>query len=100
MIGYLLIMRRAARAEKRWECSDVIRDILDSLGAFVFDEKDGEQRVMRRDEKFFVHMEKAGMLNNMTFENRREYLKWRIQQDIRANKMFDAWLFTMNAKKM
>lgn len=93
-------MRRTARAEKRWECSDVIRDIMDSLGAFVFDEKDGEQIVLRREDKFFVHMEKAGVLNKTTFASKREYLKWRIQQDVRANKMFDAWLFTMNAKKI
>lgn len=94
-ISRLLAHRKEARAAKDWTLSDNIRNDLDELGAFVIDKKDGDQKVLIRDDDYFVHMEKAGRLYSITFTTRRKYVEWRIQQDIKANERFDAWLHSM-----
>jgi hypothetical protein len=91
----LLANRRKAREARNWALSDELRNALDELGAFVFDHKDGSQSIHMHDKSFFIHMEKAGKLNNVKFKNERHYVEWRLQQDILAEKRFDAWLYSI-----
>ncbi len=91
----LLAKRREARAIKDWAASDAIRNELDELGLFVFDKKDGETEMLRSKDDYFVHMEKAGLNNGITFKSRRHYVEWRIQQDIVAERRLDAWVYSM-----
>lgn len=91
----LLNRRKKARSVKDWQLSDELRDELDEHGVFVFDKKDGDCSVILRREGFFRHMQKAGLLNNITFKSKRHYVEWRLQQDIVAEKRFDAWLHSM-----
>lgn len=91
----LLQRRRQARNAKNWRLSDQLRDELDEHGIFLFDKKDGDYDVLLRRDEYFEHMQKAGILNGIEFKNRRHYVEWRLQQDILADKRFDAWLYSM-----
>lgn len=94
-IARLLQRRLDARAAKNWTLSDAIRDELDALGAFVIDQKDGTQKTLRLDDDFFRHMEKVAGMYGITFGTRRKYVEWRVKQDIRAEQLFNAWLYSM-----
>ena len=91
----LLGDRAACRAIRNWKESDRLRDELDALGVFVIDQADGEQKAIRLNEDFFRHMKKVEEMHGISFVSRRKYLEWRIQQDARAEKAFEAWLFSM-----
>jgi len=74
----LLILRQQARKSKDWKLSDEIRDLLDYRNVFVFDTKEGPE----------VHYMPR------SFTGGRQGLEERIQADIRAEKRFDAWLYS------
>lgn len=79
MESELIYLREIARANKDWKESDRIRDILDKKHTFVFDTKDGQ------------------VVYYMTKGTRQDVID-EINSDIRANALFDAWLFSMNSK--
>ena len=81
-IDEILEARRIIREEKDWVLSDAYRDYLDSIQVFVFDTKDGQDVIYGTD--------------GMT----RQKLVARMNADKRADKMFDAWLFTINSKTL
>lgn len=87
----LLIMRIAARKRKDWALSDKIRDYLDSRLVFVFDVPGPFQEVHWACRDTFKN--KPEQMTN------RQYLEYKIQEDIRANKMFDAWLYSIQNKR-
>jgi len=77
-IDELIDIREEARAEKNWELSDKIREYLDSKSTFIFDTKEGQE---------VYHT------NTMS---RNELIK-RIQKNKNAEKLFNSWLFSVNA---
>lgn len=78
MSVHLLIEQRAiARENKDFSLSDNIRDELDSQNVFVFDTKDGQE----------VYFELKGMTRGKLIE--------KINNDKRADKIFDAWLYSV-----
>ena len=80
LIDELVHLREVARANKDWKTSDAIRDELASRGSFVVDTKDGQE---------VTH----------TPGWTKEQWEQRIAYDRRTNADFDAWLFTMQAKR-
>ena len=94
-IDRLLLQRKQARTEKNWPLSDKLRDELDDNHVFVFDQKDGSQKAYQRGSEFFVHMVKAGGLYGIVFKSKRHYVEWRLQQEVLADKRFDAWLYSI-----
>ena len=77
-IDELIDIRENARQKKDWTLSDKIRIYLDSKHVFIFDTNEG-QIVYHR--------------NNET----RKSLIDKMKQELRATKLFNAWLFSMNA---
>lgn len=107
-IDELIDMRKDARLKKDWSTSDEIRDYLDSLLVFIFDVKDG-QDVYHLNKKYFDEVyeynidgvkwsetktQKIERLHSIKFETRRKFVEWNIQKDIRADKYFEAWLYS------
>jgi hypothetical protein len=88
-IDKLIYEREQARRNKNWQLSDEIRDYLESQLVFVFDTKEG-QEVYHLNEKYFTKKPKE--------MSHRKYLEEKIKEDIRAEKNFEAWLFSMNNK--
>ena len=82
LVHELLDKRKLARQNKDWKKSDVIRDKLDKRFVFVFDTPNGED----------VYFELKGMTRDKLIE--------KINKDKRAEKQFDAWLYSMNSKKV
>jgi len=87
-IDELIDDRKYARLNKDWKLSDGIRNYLDSKRVFIFDTPHG-QEVYYMPEKYFKN--KPDSVNN------REFVKQKIQTDIRSNAVFDAWLFSINS---
>lgn len=84
----LIDIRKEAVAMKDYKRKDEIRNILDANLIFVFDAPWG-QEVHYLTDKFF-RRKPDGVSN-------RKYLESRIQDDIRAEKQLEAWLFTTRA---
>lgn len=78
------------RRSKLWKASDKIRDYLDSINVFVFD---GEQ-----DHEVYYCLESL-FTNKPEKQTKRQFLEKRIQEDARAEKVFDAWLYSINKTK-
>lgn len=78
MESELVYKRELARANKDFELSDKIRDELDLKGVIVFDTPNGQE----------VYY---------TIDKTREQVIEQINTDKRANKRFDAWLYSMNS---
>ena len=78
-VSELIEIREEARANKDWKLSDEIRDYLDTKQSFVFDTKDGQ----------VVYHELKGMTRSKLID--------KINKDKRAEKMFDAWLYSMRS---
>lgn len=89
--------RRVARENKDFALCDKIRDILDSELVFIFDVKDNNGDVFQEIHylcaRYFKNKNKslvtAGVSN-------RQYVEVEIKKNIKANKNFDAWLFSIN----
>lgn len=89
-IDELIEDRRIARESKDWKLSDEIRAYLDERLIFVFDTKGGQ-------EIYYLHQgyfERKGFNDETKNMTNRQYLEYRIQQDIKAEKLFDAWLYS------
>lgn len=76
-IDELIAIREEARQEKNWKLSDDIRDYLDTKHVYVFDTPN-QQVVYHR-----------------TGGTRQDLIN-QIKEDQRAQKLFDAWLYSMN----
>lgn len=91
-IDELIEQRKIARENKDWAKSDEIRNSLDSKLCFVFDTKEG-QEIYHLTKKYFES--KSKRIETEAMSNR-QFVEFNIQSDIRANKMFDAWLYSVN----
>ena len=78
-IDELIEIREDARQKKDWALSDKIRAYLDSKHVFVFDTEEGQIVYHRKKET------RNGLINML-------------KMDLKAEKLFNAWLFSMNAK--
>ncbi len=79
MESFLIYKREKARKNGNYKLSDEIRGQLDAIHTFVFDTKDGQE----------VYFELGGT---------REDLIKKINRGKRAEKLFEAWLFSMKSK--
>ena len=77
-VSELIDIREEAKADKDWKLSDEIRNYLDTKQSFVFDTKDGQ----------VVYHELEGMTRIKLIE--------KLNREKQANKLFDAWLYSMN----
>ena len=77
-IDKLITLREEARNERNWSLSDDIRDYLDTKSVFVFDTPNGQ----------IVYHKKESTRSDLIKE---------IKVEQRAQKLFDAWLFSMNS---
>jgi len=77
-IDELITLRDEARQKKNWNLSDDIRDYLDTKCVFVFDTPNGQVVYHRK-------------------EGTREDLIENIKSEQKSQKLFDAWLFSMNS---
>lgn len=89
-IDELIEDRKEARENKNWKLSDEIRDYLDTKLVFVFDAKWG-QEVYYLTDGYFKNQDRKIETIAMS---KRQYLEYRIKQDINADKNFEAWLFS------
>jgi hypothetical protein len=89
-IDELIEDRKYARANKNWKLSDEIRDYLDTKLVFVFDAKWG-QEVYYLTEGYFKNQERK--IETMAM-SKRQFVEYKIQQDIKAEKNFEAWLYS------
>lgn len=72
----LIELRDEARTNKNWQLSDDIRNFLDAKQVFIFDTANGQEIYYQ--------------LPNTT----REQLVAKINKNNRAEKLFDAWLYS------
>ena len=90
----LLEIREKCRLDKNYQLSDKIRDVLDSRLEFVFDTKEG-QELHSYSEHYFKNMDKISTLYNITFNSKRQFVEWKIKDDIRINNILDGWIYSM-----
>lgn len=93
-VDELIYKRGLSRDKKQWGISDDIRDYLDSQLVFVFDATWG-QEVYYLTDKYFTHKNKQIQTIGMSY---RQYLEFKIQEGIRAEKIFNSWLFVTRNK--
>ena len=89
-IDELIENRKIARENKDWKLADEIRNYLDTKLVFIFDAKWG-QEVWYLVEKYFERQERKIETIAMS---KRQYVEYRIKQDINAEKNFEAWLYS------
>ena len=98
-VDEFLIQRKEARENENFKLSDMIREYLDDLNVYVFDTKDNDgkpfQEVWYLPESYFKNMKKIEKIIKKEFKNKREFVEYRIKQDIIAEKRLDAWLYTI-----
>lgn len=85
-VDELIETRAKVRKEKDFKTADLIRDYLDSKYVFVFDTPDGQEVLYLY--PFYFNKKPQGTTN-------REYLKQRQRDEIRAEKDFDSWLYSV-----
>ena len=79
-IDNLIDDREYYRSKGNYGKSDEIRDYLDTKNVFIFDTKDGQE------------------VYHIPYNTTREDLVIKINNDKRADKLFDAWLFSVKKK--
>lgn len=89
----LIECRAIARQNKNWFNSDLIRNELDNRLCFVFDTKEG-QEIYSLSDSFFANMSKISSIYNIHFESKRDFVEWKIKDEIRINKLVDSWIFS------
>lgn len=89
-IDELIEDRKIARENKDWKLADEIRNYLDTKLVFIFDAKCG-QEVWYLTEKYFERQKRK--IETMAM-SKRQYVEYRIKQDINAEKNFEAWLYS------
>jgi len=80
MVHEMLDLRKKARENKDYKMSDIFRDLLDKRFVFVFDTQNGQE----------VYFELKGMTRDKLIE--------KINKEKRAEKLFDAWLYSQKKK--
>ncbi len=91
LIDELVYIRQIVRNRKQWKLSDEIRNYLDTKLAFVFDTKEG-QEVYHLSEEYFKLQDRFPETKMLS---KRQYVEYKIKQDINADKFFDAWIYSM-----
>lgn len=89
-VDELIEDRKSARENKDFKLSDEIRNYLDTQLVFIFDMKWG-QEVWYLTEKYFERMEHKAETMVMS---KRQYVEYRIKEEINLTKGFDAWLYS------
>lgn len=92
-IDELIMKREIARHGKDFKTSDELRNKLDSVLVFVFDLKESIE-VYHLTPSYFKFKNKFEETVKMSL---RKYVEFKIQQDIAAEKLFNAWLFSTRA---
>ena len=77
-IDELITIREEARYKKNWSLSDDIRDYLDTKCIFIFDSPTGQ----------VVYHRKEGTRADLIKE---------IKKELRAQKLFDSWLYSISS---
>ena len=99
-VDELIELRKEARENKDWKLSDEIRKYLDEKLVFVFDTKDKEgkqfQEVWYLPESYFDNKDKYPETEKMT---KRQYVEYRIKEEIRIEKNVDSWIYSMQSSK-
>jgi hypothetical protein len=90
-IDEIIELRSEARKNKDWTLSDKIRNYLDEKLIFVFDMNWG-QEVWFLPEQYFKNKDKKPETVKLS---NRKYVEHRIQQDIKLEIVFDAWVYSM-----
>ncbi len=88
-LEYIIHQRSQEKIIKNWEKCDEYRDYLDGHLIFIFDTNKGQD---------VYYMVEDSFKNNINM-SKRKYVEYLIKRDIKANKNFDAWLFTINGGK-
>lgn len=78
-IDELIEIRHETRLKKDWALSDKIRDYLDCKYIFIFDSEEGQIVYHRKKES------RNSLIN-------------KLKQEAKAEKLFNAWLFSLNVK--
>ena len=77
-IDELIDLRQEARTEKNWKLSDEIRTYLDSQHSFIFDTTDGQ----------VIYHRSKGTRMELIAE---------LKVEARSEKMFNSWLYSLQA---
>lgn len=108
-IDELVDIRKEAREKKNWKLSDDIRNYLDTKLVFIIDHKEYQEVHYLTDSYFNkiysynkgdakkweeTAIQKIERLHNIKFETNRKFVEWNIQQDKRAEKRFEAWIYS------
>jgi hypothetical protein len=80
-VSELIEIREIARINKDFKLSDEIRNYLDTKESFIFDTKDGQ----------IIYHELKGMTRSKLID--------KINNDKRANKIFDSWLYSIKSSR-
>ena len=94
-VDELIEIRKEARQNKDWKLCDEIRNYLDIKLVFIFDTKAG-QEIYYLFEEYFKN--KENKIETFAMSNR-QYIEYRIQQEIRHNNNFNAWLYSQSKIK-
>lgn len=89
-VDELIYLRGIFKKDKNYLETDRIRDYLDSKLSFVFDTIDGFQEV--------YHMPKSVFIKKPDNMTDRKYVEVLISRRIKADRLFDAWLYTQQGK--
>ncbi len=92
-IDELIEYRREARLNKDWALSDEIRSYLDTKLVFVFDSKFGQEIYHLTEDYFKPQLRKPETISM----SRRQYVEYKIKEDINANNNFNSWLYSASA---
>ena len=121
-IDELIELRKEARLSNNWKLSDEIRNYLDTKLIFIFDTKFGqeiyyitesyinktfnysERRIEKEEhDETTITIElawsetricKIERLHNIKFDTTRKFVEWNIQNETKADKGFDSWLYS------
>jgi hypothetical protein len=89
----LIECRAIARQNKNWLNADLIRNELDNRLCFVFDTKE-VQEIHSFSESYFSNMGKISSIYGIQFQSKRDFVEWKIKDEIRINKLVDAWIYS------
>lgn len=95
-VDELIDLRATLRAQKQWKPADDIRDFLETKYVFVFDAVWG-QEVHHLNAAYFKRKDRFGETRSMS---NRKYVEHRIAMELRADRVFNSWLTTMQKQKI
>jgi hypothetical protein len=97
LVDEIVELRKISRLNKNWKLSDVLRNYLDAKLVFAFDAPDC-QEVYYLCENSFKYLDRIEKLYDMKFSTKRKFVEWNIKNEIKANNIFDAWLYTQSQR--